>query len=100
MSEPKISVIVPVYNIEKNITRCVKSILSQSFTDFEILLINDGSTDHSKEICEELQTTDPRITLYNKINGGLSDARNYGIERAKGEYISFVDGDDYIEHNF
>ena len=92
-----ISVIVPVYNVEKYLERCVKSIAAQTYKDLEILLIDDGSTDKSGKICDDFQQTDSRIKAFHKQNGGLSDARNYGIEHSAGEFISFVDSDDYID---
>ncbi|MDT6668970.1 glycosyltransferase, partial [Enterococcus faecium] len=79
----RISIIVPVYNVEKYLKKCVDSILGQTFTDFELLLIDDGSTDNSGSICDELAKTDNRIKVIHKENGGLSDARNIGIEVAK-----------------
>lgn len=91
-----ISVIVPVYNVEKYLDRCVKSILSQSFSDFELLLVDDGSPDRCGEMCDEYAKGDSRIKAFHKRNGGLSDARNFGIEKALGEYLMFVDSDDYI----
>ena len=92
-----ISVIVPVYNVEKYLERCVKSIAAQTDKDLEILLIDDGSTDKSGKMCDDFQQTDSRIKAFHKQNGGLSDARNYGIEHSAGEFISFVDSDDYID---
>lgn len=92
-----ISVIVPVYNVEKYLERCVKSIAAQTYNDLEILLIDDGSTDKSGKMCDDFQQTDSRIKVFHKQNGGLSDARNYGIEHSAGEFISFVDSDDYID---
>lgn len=92
-----ISVIVPVYNVEKYLERCVKSIVAQTYTDLEILLIDDGSTDKSGKMCDDFQQTDSRIKAFHKQNGGLSDTRNYGIEHSAGEFISFVDSDDYID---
>ena len=92
-----ISVIVPVYNVEKYLERCVKSIAAQTYNDLEILLIDDGSTDKSGKMCDDFQQTDSRIKAFHKQNGGLSDARNYGIEHSAGEFISFVDSDDYID---
>lgn len=92
-----ISIVVPVYNVEKYLDRCVRSLVNQTYKDIEILLIDDGSTDGSGKLCDEYAKQDSRITAYHKVNGGLSDARNYGMERAKGEYISFIDGDDYVE---
>lgn len=91
-----ISVIVPVYNVEKYIEKCIKSILKQTYTDFELILINDGSTDKSSEICYKYSKIDERIRLINKANGGLSSARNVGIDASIGDYITFVDSDDYI----
>lgn len=91
-----ISVIVPVYNTEKYLRKCIESILSQSYKNIELVLINDGSTDSSAEICREYLDKDKRCYYFEKENGGLSDARNYGIERAKGEYITFVDSDDFL----
>ena len=96
MSKPLLSIIVPVYNVEKYIERCIKSILNQSFTNFELILVDDGSPDNCGKICDEYKKKDSRIKVIHKKNGGLSDARNVGIERAKGEYIAFVDSDDFI----
>lgn len=93
---PDISIIIPVYNAEHYIERCISSILVQSFKDFEILLINDGSTDKSPEICDILKKHDPRIHVYHKKNTGASDTRNYGIHLSTGKYLSFIDADDYI----
>lgn len=92
----KLSIIVPIYNVENTLKRCVESILTQSFTDYELLLIDDGSPDKSGSIAEELAINDKRIIVYHKSNGGLSDARNYGIKIAKGRYITFIDSDDEI----
>lgn len=97
MGSPKISVIVPVYNAESTIRRCVDSILAQTFTDFECLLIDDGSKDQSGEICDEYAEKDRRIRVFHKENGGVSSARNMGLDNAKGEWITFVDSDDWIE---
>lgn len=94
--KPLISVVVPIYNVEKYLERCVDSIINQTYKNIEILLINDGSKDSSYEICKNAQNKDKRITTFSKENGGLSDARNYGLERAVGEYICFIDSDDYI----
>lgn len=91
-----ISVIVPVYNTEKYLNRCIDSILVQTFTDFELLLIDDGSTDSSGKICDEYALKDKRVKVFHTENGGVSRARNLGIENAQGEYISFIDSDDYI----
>lgn len=94
---PKISIIVPVHNVKKFIHRSVDSILSQSFTDFEVLLIDDGSTDKSGEICDEYEKTDERIHVYHKQNGGVSSARQYGLDHAVGEFTIHVDPDDWID---
>lgn len=92
----EISIIVPVYQVEKYIRQCVDSILAQTFTDFELILVDDGSTDNSGKICDEYAQKDKRITTLHKENGGLSDARNYGLDQADGKYFMFVDSDDYI----
>lgn len=94
---PKISIIVPVYNVEKYIHRCIDSILHQTFKDFELILVDDGSLDNSGKICDEYAKEDDRIKVIHKENGGLSDARNVGLDIAQGEYIAFVDSDDWIE---
>lgn len=91
-----ISIIVPVYNSSKYLQRCLDSILSQSFSDFELLLINDGSTDCSGTICETYSKQDSRILVINKSNGGVSSARNLGIDNARGEWIAFCDSDDTV----
>lgn len=96
MNEPLISVIVPVYNVEKYLENCVNTLVKQTYRNIEILLINDGSTDASGSLCEELAQKDERIKVFHKPNGGLSDARNYGVEKANGDYIGFVDSDDYV----
>ena len=93
---PKISVIVPVYNTEKYLHRCIDSILDQTFTDFELLLIDDGSTDSSGTICDEYAAKDSRVRVFHKENGGVSSARNMGLDNAYGEWITFVDSDDYL----
>ncbi|MDR2590997.1 MAG: glycosyltransferase [Oscillospiraceae bacterium] len=94
-----ISVIIPVYNAEKYLRRCVESIQKQSYSFLEIILINDGSTDRSSAICDELALEDKRIVVIHKENGGPSSARNAGLDSAKGEFIAFVDSDDEIEHD-
>lgn len=93
----KISVIVPIYNSIDCLERCVKSICAQTYTNLEILLIDDGSTDGTDRLCERLASEDRRIRTYHKQNGGASSARNVGIGHAEGEYLGFVDSDDYIE---
>ena len=95
---PKVSVIVPVYNVGNVLSRCIDSIINQTLTDLEIILVDDGSTDSSGIICDEYAVKDPRIRVIHKSNGGLSDARNTGLKIAKGKYILFVDSDDYINH--
>lgn len=97
---PKISVIVPVYNAERWLHRCVDSILAQTYTDFELLLIDDGSTDSSSDICDEYALVDPRVRVLHKPNGGVSSARNLGLDNVRGEWITFVDADDWIDDNF
>ena len=100
MSNPKISVIIPVYNAESTLRRCVDSVLAQTYTDFECLLIDDGSTDKSGEMCDEYAAKDSRVRVFHKENGGVSSARNVGLDNAKGEWITFLDSDDYIEEEF
>lgn len=97
---PKISVIIPVYNAEKYLERCIKSILGQSFSDFELILVNDGSSDRSLEICNGYSSKDSRVLTFSQYNGGASSARNYGIDKAKGEYVCFIDADDYVEDGY
>lgn len=92
-----ISIIVPVYNAEKHLEKCLNSILNQTFTDFELILINDGSTDKSNIICENFAEKDSRISLINQENKGISSARNLGIKLAKKPYLAFIDADDWIE---
>ena len=93
---PKISVIVPVYNIVVFLPQCVDSILKQNFVEFELLLVDDGSHDGSEVLCDNYARKDHRIRVFHKINGGVSSARNVGIENARGEYVQFIDGDDYV----
>ena len=97
---PKISVIVPVYNAEPYLRLCVDSILSQTFTDFELLLVNDGSTDYSGEICDAYASIDTRVKVFHTINRGVSAARNLGIDEASAEWITFVDSDDWVEKSY
>lgn len=98
MSEkPLISVIIPIYNIEDCLERCVRSVLNQTYSNLEILLVDDGSTDRTPELVDRLAREDERIRAFHKQNGGSSSARNYGIREAAGEYLGFVDSDDYIE---
>ena len=93
----KISVIVPVYNVEQYLERCVDSIINQTYTNLEIILVNDGSTDNSGKLCDELAKKDERIRVIHKENGGLSDARNRGIDEAESDLVGFIDSDDYID---
>lgn len=97
MMEPLISIIVPVYNVEKYIIKCIKSIIGNSYKNIEVIVVNDGSTDSSINLLKTID--DVRIKIFNKENGGLSDARNFGLEQAKGEFIMFVDSDDYIHQD-
>ena len=97
--QEKISIIVPVYNVENYLERCVESILKQTYTNFELLLINDGSTDQSGDLCDQLALRDQRIRVIHKENGGLSAARNTGIDHASSDLIGFIDSDDYIDED-
>ena len=99
-SQPLISIIVPIYNVEKYLRMCLDSIEHQTYSNIEVLLINDGSPDSSGEICQEYVARDSRFRYFEKENGGLSDARNYGIERSNGKYITFVDSDDWVEQTY
>ena len=94
-----LSVIVPVYNVEKYLDRCIKSIAGQTYTNLEIILVDDGSTDHCREICDEWSRKDTRIQVLHKKNGGLVSARKAGLKTASGQYIAYVDSDDWIEEN-
>lgn len=95
----KISIIVPIYNTEKYLKKCFNSLINQTLTDIEIILVNDGSTDNSEKIIKEYSKKYQNIKAYTKKNGGLSDARNYGVRKASGQYIAFVDSDDYVKKN-
>lgn len=94
-----ISVVIPVYNVEKYLSDCLDSIITQTYNNLDIIIVNDGSTDYSLKICEEYLKKDTRICLFSKINSGLSDTRNFGISKAKGDYIIFVDSDDALQNN-
>ena len=98
--EELISVIVPVYNVEKYLNRCVESIMNQTYKNLQIILIDDGSNDRSGKICDEYAEKDKRIEVIHKENAGVSAARNKGLDKAKGEWITFVDADDWIEKTF
>ncbi len=97
---PALSVIVPVYNVALHLQGCVDSLLSQRFVDFEVLLIDDGSTDGSGKICDEFAEKDRRVVALHKKNGGASSARNFGVDKAQGEYIVFVDADDFVTDSY
>ena len=99
MNKPLISVIIPVYNVERYLHQCVKSVINQSFSNIEIILVNDGSTDSSGAICDEYLVLDQRIKVIHQKNGGLSAARNSGLANAYGEYVWFVDSDDWIDEH-
>jgi glycosyltransferase involved in cell wall biosynthesis len=95
-----VSVIVPIYNVESYLNRCIESIVNQTYHNLEIILVDDGSPDNCPEICDQWALKDPRIIVIHKSNGGLSDARNAALEVARGDYISFVDSDDWIDQDF
>ena len=97
MKSELVSFIIPVYNVQKYLSRCLESVLQQTYHNTEILLINDGSQDNSLAICEDYQKKDNRIQIINKENGGVSSARNTGLRIASGKYITFVDADDYVK---
>ncbi|HEU3278919.1 TPA: glycosyltransferase family 2 protein [Streptococcus pneumoniae] len=99
MADELISIVVPIYNVENYLRMCLDSIQNQTYQNFECLLINDGSPDHSSKICEEFVEKDSRFKYFEKANGGLSSARNLGIECSGGAYITFVDSDDWLEHD-
>lgn len=96
-NDSMISVIVPVYNVERYLARCIESILSQTYTDFELLLIDDGSKDKSGSICDEYALKDSRIRVFHKPNGGVSSARNVGLDNARGQWVAFCDSDDWLD---
>lgn len=95
-----VSVVIPVFNVEKYLERCIESVLKQTYMNIEVILVDDGSLDKSGDICDQLAKNDQRISVYHKANGGLSDARNYGVKKANGQYITFIDSDDYIAPNY
>ena len=95
-----VSIVIPVYNAENNIKVCLNSIIKQTYKNIEIICINDGSKDSSEKIIKEYKKKDSRIILINKPNSGVSDTRNLGIETSKGEYIMFIDADDYISEDY
>lgn len=95
MDEPFFSIVIPVYNVEKYLNECVDSVLAQTFADIEVILVDDGSPDKCPDICDEYAEKEPRIKVVHKKNGGLSDARNFGVNAAQGRYLMFLDSDDY-----
>lgn len=97
---PLISLIIPVYNVEKYLNKCMESVLAQTYDNFEVLLVDDGSTDSSGKMCDEYAKRDARIFVFHKENGGLSDARNYGVERASADWVSFIDSDDWVTEDY
>lgn len=97
MDTPLVTIIVPVYNSEKYLEQCIQNLLNQTYHNLQIILVNDGSTDHSLDICKRI--TDKRVEVYTKQNGGASSARNFGLAHRKGEYVLFVDSDDYLKNN-
>lgn len=100
MKNSLISIVVPIYNVEKYLNKCINSIISQTYRDIEIILVDDGSPDNCPLICDNWKEKDSRIKVIHKKNGGLSDARNAGIENAQGNYICFIDSDDYIDNTY
>lgn len=98
--KPMISVIVPIYNVERYVEKCLDSVLSQDFSDFEVVLVDDGSTDKSSAICQDYAFRNSKIKYFRKENGGLSSARNYGLDVSAGQYITFIDSDDYLDSRY
>ena len=97
---PLISLIIPVYNVEKYLDKCMESVLAQTYDNFEVILVDDGSTDNSGKMCDEYAERDSRVTVYHKPNGGLSDARNFGVEHCNADLVSFIDSDDYVTEDY
>ena len=100
MDQPLVSIILPVYNAQNHLARCIGSILNQTYKNIELIILNDGSKDHSLPVCEEFRARDSRIVLVDKENSGVSDTRNLGLKLASGKYVQFVDSDDYIDPDF
>ena len=100
MGNELVSIVVPIYNVENYLRQCLDSIMGQTYQNFECLLINDGSPDHSADICREYVSKDSRFKYFEKENGGVSSARNLGIERSEGAYITFIDSDDWVESDY
>ena len=96
LNKPLVSVVVPVYNVEPYLHRCVDSILTQTYQNLEVILVDDGSPDNCSIICDEYAKLDPRIHVIHKENGGVSSARNAALDAARGDYVTFVDSDDYL----
>src|SRR5574344_1424030 len=99
MENPKVSIIVPIYNVEKYLDRCMESLLNQTLKDIEIIMVDDGSPDNCPKMCDEYAKRDKRVKVIHKKNGGLGYARNSGLDIATGEYVAFVDSDDYVDVN-
>lgn len=99
MTTPIVSIIIPIYNVAKFLPRCIDSVLAQTFTDFELILVDDGSPDNSGAICDEYSKKDSRIRVFHNVNGGAAAARKFGVQQAKGDWIEFIDGDDTIPHD-
>ncbi|WP_157970320.1 glycosyltransferase family 2 protein [Albibacterium indicum] len=99
MQTPKISVIVPIYNASSTLNRCINSILGQSYENFELILINDGSSDNSRDVCEQYASVDQSVLIFHQLNMGVSAARNKGISESRGDYLVFCDSDDYLDEN-
>ena len=95
----KVPIIVPVYNVESYLTQCIESLLIQTSIEYEIILVDDGSTDGSSSICDAYSANYNNVHAYHKVNGGLSSARNYGLDKSTGEWVVFVDSDDFVEFN-
>lgn len=100
MNNPLVSIIVPVYNVQNSVARCLESICAQTWKNIEVILVNDGSRDESFSICEQFREKDPRIVLVDKSNSGVSETRNCGMSLARGKYVQFVDSDDYLDPDF
>ena len=98
--EPLITVVVPIYNVEDYLNKCIESIVNQTYKNLEIILVDDGSPDNSPKMCDDWAKKDKRIKVIHKENGGVSSARNIGIDKSKGEWITFVDADDWIEKTY
>ena len=100
MEEDLITIVIPIYKVENYLDKCVKSVINQTYKNLEIILVDDGSPDNCPKKCDEYEKKDTRIKVIHKENGGLSDARNAGIDIAKGKYITFIDSDDYIDSDY